>query len=306
MTELEDFFTTRNFKGLNSDRVYVGLKADIPKRVFLCGGNHSGNFRDKISDELEKHDCTVIRAEKALESYEEQNSDTDLLELETYYAALVAIIPIVCESPGSIAELGAFVSDINIREKVFIIIKEKYYSGNKNGSFICRGLIKNYEKHVSKDKFEICEIDDKRPKKDVKRVANSIIKHQFEQTGCDFRLPYFQILLLADIINALVFSTKKNIKKHFRYALTCAFPNKEIGDADLAYKNFENRLNDMLFILDDLDIITKNNDGKYVSIQKDFWFISYRSIDKNNYKRINEVRSETYNTIIKKNKERSF
>lgn len=305
MTRLKFFLKSLNFEGLNPKREYVMTKSRIPKRIFLCGGSHPGNFRDEICKELEHHECKVVLAETALDAYE-KNYNTDLLELETYYAALVAIIPIVCESYGSIAELGAFVGDAYIRGKVFIIIKNKYYSGSESNSFIRRGLIKNYEKYVSKNKFEICQIDDKNPTNDLKSVAESITKHQFGQTKCDFRISYFQILLLADIISALVFSTEENIKEHFRYAMRCAFPDKKRGEADLAYKNFEERFNDMLFILDDLGIITKNDDGKYVSIQKDFWFIDYRSKDPKKYKRINEVRNETYNAIIKKNKERSF
>ncbi len=294
------------FKGIDSNRDYVRTKSGIPKRIFLCGGDIKNDeyFRLKINKELQKdkYDCTVILAEKALKSYEEQDSNADFLELETYFAALVSIIPIVCESPGSIAELGVFVGDIHIRDKVFIIIEKKYYSGKENDSFIRRGLINSYEKNVSKDKFKICQIDDRLPNKNVKRkdlesVAESIIKHPFKKTGCYFRLECFQILLVADIINALVVCSKKDIKSHFKYAMKWAIINPE--ELKQVYDDFDKRLNAMLFILNELDIIKKADKGHYMSMNNDCWFLEYRLKKPIKYKEIKEVRSAILNRLEK-------
>ncbi len=268
-------------------------------RIFLCGGNHRGNFRSKICNELKNHRCTVFLAEQALDWYKKKHFNNDLLELEKYYAALVSIIPIVCESHGSVAELGAFINDVYIREKVFIIIKKKYYSGDKSDSFIRRGLIKNYENFIL-DGTGIYPIDDKHPNKDIKKVAKSITNHKFRQTHCDFMLEHFQILLLADIINALVICDRKEIKEHFKYAMKYAFPDRSKNKAYFAYKNFESRLNEMLFVLEKLkmiEITIKNK--KYYTAKHEDWFLDYRFKDYKKHKKINEVREQISNGIEK-------
>ncbi len=317
MTKLKFFLKHLNFrvikskgtrpKGVNPYPNCVMTKSHIPERIFLCGGTDVKStickkgakyFRPQICKELKKRNRKVVLAEDALETYE--NSDTDLLELETYYAALVSTIPIICESPGSIAELGAFVGNVHIRGKVCIIIKKQYYSGKNNKSFIRQGLIKSYEKHVSKDGSGIYEIDDNNPKKDINRVTDSIIKHQFSQTGCDFRVAYFQILLLADIISALVICNKKEVKEHFKYAMKYAITDKD--ERISAYEDFEGRLNAMLFILSDLKIIKEVDKRHYISIRDDSWFLYYRSKGRKTPKTINDVRKQTYSAIMKKNR----
>ncbi len=296
MTELEDFFTTLNFKGLNPERDYVMTKAPPPERIFLCGGNQDGNFRTKLHTYLVNHGHNLLNIENVLNWYAAQHFNNDLLELEKYFAALVSIIPIVSESMGSAAELGAFVNDIHIREKVYILIKKKHYSGKGSQSFIRYGPIKSYEKHVSKDGSGIYEIDDVYPEKDIKNIAKSIINHQSKQMHCDFKYGYFQVLLLADIINALVVCDKKEIKEHFKSAMKCAFPSN--GESDSVYKSFENRLEEMLFVLEHLEIIEIHYPGKkYYNATQKHWFLDYRSIDKKNYKKINEVREQILSGI---------
>ncbi len=299
MTELEDFFATRNFKGSNSDdNQVIGTRLNPFRRIFLCGGNETGNFRTKLHTHLESFDCDVVKIEKILKDwYAAQDFKRNLLELETYFAALASIIPIVSESIGSAAEIGAFVSDIHIRKKLFIIIKKKHYSGDDNKSFIRYGPIKSYEEQfLNDDEPGIYEIDDVKPEKDIKHIAEAIIEHQPKQISCDFKLGYFQILLLADIINALVICDRDEIKSHFKYAMECAFPDKSVSDS--VYKDFESELGNMLSVLKQLELIKINTLGRkyYIARHRD-WFLHYRSKDSSEYKRITDVREQALKQI---------
>ena len=309
MTELEDFFATRNFEGSNSgDSQVIGTKAHPFKRIFLCGGNDDDNFRTKLHTHLEGRGYNVVKIETILKDwYAAQNFKSDLLELEKYFAALVSIIPIVSESIGSAAEIGAFVSDIHIRKKLFIIIEDQYYSGNNNKSFIRYGPIKNHvdKNYADNNSSGVYEIDDDNPENDLETLANSILDHKPLQSKCDFKLGYFQILLLADIISALVICDRDEIKSHFKYAMERAFPNKK--EFNFACKIFDNELDNMLSVLNLLEIIKIKNYGEeYYIVRHSGWFLHYRSKDSNNYKNITNVKEQILDNIYSDNGKKAF
>jgi hypothetical protein len=118
-----------------------------PDYIFLCGGRlddfdyslRAHFYRDKV----EKTPSLLKRvqlAEKADEWYQSRKLFDDLLELEEHLAGLSACVLLFVESPGAIAEFGAFSQMGLIQEKLVVVIEESYF--NKQ-SFIKNGLVEH-------------------------------------------------------------------------------------------------------------------------------------------------------------------
>ncbi len=118
-----------------------------PDYIFLCGGplndfEHSLRahfYRDKvqINPVLFKK---VQLAEKADEWYQSRKLFDDLLELEGHLAGLSACVLLFVESPGAIAEFGAFSQMDLLQDKLVVVIEDSYF---RQQSFIRNGLVEH-------------------------------------------------------------------------------------------------------------------------------------------------------------------
>ena len=121
-----------------------------PNFVFLCGGN-SGSRRDHIEaivrDYLEGEvPFRVFRAENIWEELREQKGGAlDLFVMERYIGEISDIVIIIVESPGTFAELGAFVTDDNLKDKLLIILDESFREHN---SFINDGPVSYFDQRT--------------------------------------------------------------------------------------------------------------------------------------------------------------
>ncbi|MGH1352097.1 MAG: retron St85 family RNA-directed DNA polymerase [Methyloligellaceae bacterium] len=282
MSVISGYFDTVDFS-----KVRTALP---PELIFLCGGNDdpdNNNFRPKLKIALEEREHNVVLAEKAMDWQGGQEFAKDLLELEKYFAALVSLIPLVCESFGSIAELGAFVSNEAIRNKLHIIIKEKYYSGNESSSFIRYGPIQNFEDNVGRRAY--C-IDDDNPENDIADVCEDIAQCRPRTSKCDLSKGYFRILLLIDIINTLIVAEEKEVRKIFFETLDTA--EQKVNDDRKLF-------NEMLFVLQSLRLIKKRTKGSktyFLSVRQDY-YLEYRAKGAANYTRITTIRKKILNEI---------
>ena len=81
--------------------------------------------------------------------FERNTSFSDLLEVENHLADLSGVTVLFVESPGSIAELGAFAASDDLKHKTLAILNEFH---NPDGSFIgdgpIRRILKKNKKHV--------------------------------------------------------------------------------------------------------------------------------------------------------------
>ena len=134
------------------------LRVSRPSKVvFLCGGvistakpSHFLSLRDYVHWSLEGRGLihgSVILAEKANQIYRD-TSYHDLISFEEDIAKIASIILVIAESPGSLAELGAFASNQYIRPKLRLILKQEYATAE---SFIRFGPVQRIK--VDNDGF---------------------------------------------------------------------------------------------------------------------------------------------------------
>lgn len=114
--------------------------------IFLCGGDiNADTIRKKVNAYLKSEKCIMIfYPEKVFVEYFNLNNKADYLTLETILAENVDFICIICESPGSIAELGAFSANKDVRPKIIAMIDKKF---EKDESFINLGPVKHLLSH---------------------------------------------------------------------------------------------------------------------------------------------------------------
>jgi hypothetical protein len=118
-----------------------------PDYIFLCGGRlddfeyslRAHFHRDKVQKNpaLSKR---VQLAEKADEWYQSRKLFDDLLELEEHLAGLSACVLLFVESPGAIAEFGAFSQMELLKDKLVVVIEDSYF---RQQSFIRNGLVEH-------------------------------------------------------------------------------------------------------------------------------------------------------------------
>lgn len=121
--------------------------------LFLCGGasdkKHISN-RDQLRRRLESNSKISIFYPEDMFMELLSRKKYDLLTLEGFLADNSDLILIVCESPGSFAELGAFVNNERTLNKVVVLIQTKYKNAK---SFIMQGPVRYVQSRVKKMLF---------------------------------------------------------------------------------------------------------------------------------------------------------
>lgn len=121
-----------------------------PDYIFLCGGPlndfkhslraHFYKYKVQTNPDLLKR---VQLAEKADEWYQSRKVFADLLELEEHLAGLSACILLFVESPGAIAEFGAFSQMKLLQDKLVVVIEDSHFGQT---SFIRNGLVEHAQR----------------------------------------------------------------------------------------------------------------------------------------------------------------
>ena len=109
--------------------------------LFLCGATSTKektSYRDIIRGKLEDNANLSILYPEDMFMEMLNRKKYDLLTLEKFLANNSDIILIVCESPGSFTELGAFVNNSETLEKVVVLLQTKYKNAK---SFIRQGPV---------------------------------------------------------------------------------------------------------------------------------------------------------------------
>lgn len=119
--------------------------------IFLCGGFVSKNaekaafsVRDylvRLKPIKSRVTGTIVLAETAQQLYRD-TTYPDLISFEEDVARVSSIVLVISESPGALAELGAFASEPVIRPTLRVLINEEHASAE---SFVRYGPIKRIE-----------------------------------------------------------------------------------------------------------------------------------------------------------------
>lgn len=112
--------------------------------IFLCGGADKYHIRDKIRSQLERNELQVLYPEDLFIDMLNRDKKSDLLEYENLLANNSHIVCIICESMGSAVELGAFVQNEQLLQKLIVCINQKYA---RDKSFIMMGPVKHLQKN---------------------------------------------------------------------------------------------------------------------------------------------------------------
>lgn len=213
--------------------------------IFLCGGDVNKNTdRKRISNILSSENYLMIfYPERVFVEYFNLNHTSDYLTLENILAENVDFIFIICESPGSIAELGAFSANEKFRYKIQALLKKEY---EKDNSFINLGPVKHllsYDKssvqyYNNENLDDICLKLKNKLKKYFKKSKK--IKNVCKITG----IFYFSCLLLY-IFKEL---TKGKLYLYIKYVSLIIEENKDFSNFDPIYSAAEKLLFNKNFI----------------------------------------------------------
>lgn len=187
-----DHFIKKYVKLIDFEKTHI---IQFPPIVFLCGGeiykeektNHSirnmfmsfvrkkekktnHSIRNMFMNIVRKSEFEALALSiKLAEDFKNWHIGYDnLSEFENDIASLSSYIVIILESAGSIAELGLFYANHNLKSKLIVIIREEHYNSN---SFIKLGLIQPL-KCVKNDSVYVYKL----ASKDIEKITVTEIR----------------------------------------------------------------------------------------------------------------------------------
>jgi len=137
-----------------TQRIYKSIFKKIKRmevELFLCGGASTPkqkSSRDNLREKIQGLKNLAVYYPEDLFAGIIARKKTDLLTLERILADNSDVIMIICESPGSLAELGAFVNNSDTCGKVVAFIQSKY---KNDKSFINQGPVEYLKKHSDRN-----------------------------------------------------------------------------------------------------------------------------------------------------------
>lgn len=142
--------------------------------IFLCGGmstKENISLRDTLKEKIKSNKkIRILYPEELFIEFLNVNKEYDLLSLEQFLAENSDFICIVCESPGSLVELGAFTNNNITLPKIIAMVEEKR---KRQNSFIMLGPIKTIKRI---DKNNVIYYSQKRPEELSKKLVSQIKK----------------------------------------------------------------------------------------------------------------------------------
>lgn len=166
------------------------------------------------------------------EDYPEWNSAEgyhNLVEFELDAGCLARAIVLFVETPGSIAELGTFCMDEDLRGRLLVLVDQKYV--NQKGSFIFNGPIK-YIRKFHED-YSLCSIDNIESPSAFKTEVPSVLETLAEKIDNEAGRPKFspkrrrdQFLLIADLVDLFRALLKSEILQLLDFFKISVDPNR--------------------------------------------------------------------------------
>jgi predicted RNA-binding protein YlxR (DUF448 family) len=229
--------------------------------VFLCGGaGKSEDFlRDLVRDNLKVHkNIRIMYPEDLFVEQLNKNKDYDLLSLEKFLANNCEVICIICESPGSFVELGAFVNNSETFDKVVVAVEERK---KKERSFIMLGPIRMIQKKNKKNVIYY-------KKDNLKDLIDKLIKNFRQTRSVSKEKPINTIIGSYYFIKLLLFFYKTLTFKEITIFLKFLYKVNNYSQSD-----FNTTYNSALKLLFKDKTITKsisNNQASYTLTPKGY------------------------------------
>lgn len=128
---------------------------NTPNLIFLCGGPPQNgrapgpyrSARDYFFRYVKANRPTIatrLRFAEDIGRWMDHQVFADLLEVENYVADLADVIILFVESPGSIAELGAFSALTKVQPKILAVVNKKF----REPSFISDGPVRRLQQRT--------------------------------------------------------------------------------------------------------------------------------------------------------------
>ena len=272
--------------------------------IFLCGASEESSIRYSLKKYLEKHHSEFdISIAEVFARFEKDG--IDLLTLENSLATYADSIVIILESPGAIAELGAFSNREDLRNKILAVNHQKFQDKPKEKeSFITGGpiqLIKTKSLFNNILYFNdecpslvfpdiVKEIKEKQPKRN-RRVEVSELQEK------DY------LHLLIDLLMLLNPISKEDLSK---IAVNILFPSLEEKEIRKQRNTFLTILN----VIDTIGYISQCEGTEYI-LPKKYSFNTFfqnnnsvklekvRAVILNEYRKIDSNRTEVLNRHLK-------
>lgn len=194
--------------------------------IFLCGGAGKSEdlLRDKIRDKLKVHkNLRIMYPEDLFVEIINKNKEYDLLSLERFLANNCEVICIICESPGSFVELGAFVNNSETFEKVVAVVEEKK---KKERSFIMLGPIKMILKKNRKNVIYY-------RKNSIEELNDNLVKNFRQYRSASKEKPINTIIGCFNFIKLLLFFYKSLTYKQINFYVKFLFEEKHYSSSEL-------------------------------------------------------------------------
>lgn len=227
------------------DEIYEKIFCNIKKGnldIFLCGAASTKDkisYRDSLRKRLEiNHKLSILYPEDMFMELLNKKK-YDLLTLEKFLANNSDLIVIVCESPGSFTELGAFVNNNDTLGKVVVLLQTKYKNAK---SFIRQGPVEYVRK---KDKNKVIyfnnNVDEtaEKVKKYIKTNFGYLYRKDENGVFKDLNLisgQYYFVILL------LYFYQKMSIKVLVQEIKKFCLPKCSKDEFDIIYSSAVKRL----------------------------------------------------------------
>jgi hypothetical protein len=214
-------------KSLRLDKCKIKNRPDL---IFLCGGilppDANGPFvsaRDffyrYLLDENSRWTTRIKLAEKISAWFRKDEAFPDLLQLENYLAGLAAATILFVESPGSIAELGAFAASDALRPKTLAVLNTFFDIKN---SFIADGPAQRIKgdnpQHVLYYEWNPTKLNSAETQTEFTEIARALIDSLRQEDAARKKLLSFDaketgdtLLLVADLIRIAGVASKSDL-----------------------------------------------------------------------------------------------
>jgi hypothetical protein len=203
--------------------------SNTPHLIFLCGGiaPHSPegpirSARDYFFRHVKLHAPILlprIRLAEEINSWFDEDTFADLLELEVYLADSSDLTILFVESPGSIAELGAFATEELLRPRTLAILNSRH---EDKRTFIVDGPVRRLKK-CDENLVRYFYWNDEKPEDPLNRgpfedMSKELVQYVIERTAAapkerslDKSSNGHTMFLIADLIDIVGITTATEI-----------------------------------------------------------------------------------------------